>query len=58
VKGAFEDLGFVVRAENGLLTTVYWGIKLPTGYEILSFRGGEQAVREMLEDCGLSQKTV
>jgi hypothetical protein len=41
-----------------LLTTVYWGIKLPTGYEILSFHGGEQAVREMLEDCGLSQKTV
>lgn len=48
VRNAFEELKFVFKDANKLLTTVYPGIKLPTGYEILNFHGGEQAVRKFL----------
>jgi hypothetical protein len=58
VKGTFEDLGFVTKGLNKLLTTVYPGIKLPTGYEILNFHGGEQAVRKMLADWSASQDVI
>jgi hypothetical protein len=50
VQNAFESMGFLTKARNNFLSSVYEGIKLPTGYDILNFHGGEQAVREMLSE--------
>jgi hypothetical protein len=56
VRDAFEDLGFVFKTGGRALSSVYEGIRLPTGDEILNFHGGEQAVRKMLAEWGLSEK--
>lgn len=50
VQNAFESMGFVTKARNKFLSSVYKGIKLPTGYEILNFHGGKEAVQEMLAE--------
>lgn len=58
VSEAVENLGFVVKDTYKALSTMFEGIKLPTGYEILNFHGGEEAVRKMLADWGLKEKDI
>jgi hypothetical protein len=58
VSEALENLGFVVKDTNKALSTMFKGIKLPTGYEILNFHGGEEAVRNMLVQWGLNEEDI
>jgi len=58
VTEALEKLGFVVKDRYKALSTVFEGIKLPTGYEILNFHGGAEAVKNMLKEWGLKEIDV
>ena len=53
----FRYMGFY-RVEKEVWLSSLSGIKLPSGMEILSFYGGEQAVRAMLQSWGLSKEVV
>ena len=56
VADLFAKLGLTVLEKEVPLSSLR-GIKLPTGWEILNHFGGEVAVRQMLREWGLSEKT-
>jgi hypothetical protein len=58
VSESVEKLGFVVKEKYKALLTVFKGIKLPTGYEILNFHGGAETVENMLREWGLEETDV